>query len=340
MKFPIKVVATFAFIFFTGSTMHAQDVMSSDNDSSKAETIIITKKNPVKEKLTVVIDGNNITVNGKPVEDFKSDDINITKQDLPELANMDFDFPGDGAAPFAAMPDHQMMMEEQLRKLHNQFNTKINSNNAFLGVMSEKAEQGAKITEITKASAAEKAGLKAGNIITKINDTTITGPEDLYKIIAHHKPNDKVMITYLNDGKSSTVQAVLGKSNQMHIYSWNAPNGDFNNDFGKDFNHNFSFSWDNDKPRLGITAQDTEDGNGVKVTGIDDEENSAASKAGLKEEDVITQVNGKSITSVDDLKQNMKDVKKGDTLKITYKRNNETKTADVKFPKELKTMDL
>ena len=44
----------------------------------------------------------------------------------------------------------------------------------------------------------------------------------------------------------------------------------------------------------------------------------------LKKDDIITQVNGKAISSVDDLKESVKDVKKGDTVKITYKRNNQT----------------
>src|SRR5258706_15990496 len=70
--------------------LHAQE----DNDkdkSSKDENIVIHKKNPTKEKITVVIDGDNITVNGKPVDDFKSDDIDITKQDMDD---MDFAFAG------------------------------------------------------------------------------------------------------------------------------------------------------------------------------------------------------------------------------------------------------
>ena len=68
---------------------------------------------------------------------------------------------------------------------------KIKTNSAFLGVMSEKTEQGAKITDVTKESAAEKAGLKEGDVITKINNSAISGPDDLYKIVGQHKPDDK-----------------------------------------------------------------------------------------------------------------------------------------------------
>ena len=70
------------------------------------------------------------------------------------------------------------------------------------------------------------------------------------------------------------------------------------------------------------------------------EEESAAEKAGLKEDDIITKVNGKDINSVDDLKESIKDVKDGDTIKVNYLRDGKSQSVDVKFPKELKTIDL
>jgi serine protease Do len=48
-------------------------------------------------------------------------------------------------------------------------------NRALLGVVSEKNDNGAKITSVTKESAAEKAGLKKDDIITKVGDTKIEG---------------------------------------------------------------------------------------------------------------------------------------------------------------------
>jgi serine protease Do len=307
--------------------LHAQE----DNDkdkSSKDENIVIHKKNPTKEKITVVIDGDNITVNGKPVDDFKSDDVDITKQDADD---MDFAFGGGDMLFPPGTPG-----TPQIHAFGNDMMKKIKTNSAFLGVMSETTEQGAKITEVTKESSAEKAGLKEGDIITKLGDDKIADPDDLYKAVGKHKPEEKISVTYLRDGKQATAQVTLGKSDQMKIYSWNSPKGQFDM---KGFEpHNFAFAW-GDKPRLGIEAQDTEDGNGVKITDVDDEDSPAA-KAGLKEDDIITQVNGKAIASVDDLREGIKDVKKGDTVKITYKRNNQTQTIDVKFPKELKTIDL
>src|SRR5947207_11169598 len=95
---------------------------------------------------------------------------------------------------------------------------KVKTNAAFLGVMTEKTDKGAKITEVTKGSSAEKAGLKEGDVITKVGEDIIAGPDDLYKAIGKHKPDDKVAITYTTNGKQATASVTLGKAEQMKIY--------------------------------------------------------------------------------------------------------------------------
>ncbi len=309
------------------SFLKAQD--SKNIQQSTNQSIIIHKKDSSKEKITVVIDGNNITVNGKPIDDFTSNDIDIIKQNnISDDGDVIAYSYGGGPVIAPRPPQEEAFQRDMIRK--------IKTNTAFLGVMTEKTDQGAKITDVTDGSAAEKAGLKENDIITKIGDDKITGPDDLYKAVGAHKPDEKVLVTYLRDGKQSTANVALGKSDQIKVYSWNTPGGAV---LRKDYApYNFSFDW-NDKPRLGISAQDTEEGKGVKILDVDDEDSPAA-KAGLKEGDVITQVNGKAITSTEDLRESLKDVKKGDTVKITYSRNNQTQTIDVKFPKELKTIDL
>lgn len=54
-----------------------------------------------------------------------------------------------------------------------------NENRAMLGVTTEKVEEGAEITSVNKESAADKAGLKENDIITKVDDATISSPDDL-----------------------------------------------------------------------------------------------------------------------------------------------------------------
>ncbi|MGO4751294.1 S1C family serine protease, partial [Streptomyces sp. 2MCAF27] len=58
---------------------------------------------------------------------------------------------------------------------------------------------------------AAKAGLKAGDVIVKLNDTVIDSGPTLISEIWTHKPGDKVTITYKRDGKQSTTEVTLGQ---------------------------------------------------------------------------------------------------------------------------------
>jgi putative serine protease PepD len=75
-----------------------------------------------------------------------------------------------------------------------------------LGVKVESTEQGAKISEITPGGAAEKAGLKAGDVITKFGDRRIDESDTLVAAVRSRAPGDKVTIT-LSDNR--TVEATL-----------------------------------------------------------------------------------------------------------------------------------
>ena len=92
------------------------------------------------------------------------------------------------------------------------------------------------------------------------------------------------------------------------------------------------------KPKLGISIEDVENGEGVNITNVT--ENSPAAKSGLKENDIIVKVNDEKIKDVDDLKPIIKEAKEGANFTFQIKRNKEIKTIIVKLPKKLKTADL
>ncbi len=64
---------------------------------------------------------------------------------------------------------------------------------------------------ISAGSPAEKAGLKKGDIITKLDGKRIDAKNPLLSAISAHQPGDKVSVTYMRDGKESTVEVVLGE---------------------------------------------------------------------------------------------------------------------------------
>ncbi len=83
----------------------------------------------------------------------------------------------------------------------------------------EEGSDGAKITDqgtggaepITPGGPADKAGLKPGDLITKLDDAVIDSGPTLIGEIWNHKPGDTVKLTYQRDGKERTADVVLGE---------------------------------------------------------------------------------------------------------------------------------
>lgn len=72
-----------------------------------------------------------------------------------------------------------------------------------------KAGDGIYVTEVTGNSGAEDAGIRTGDIITKIDGTNIGSFADLSFAIGSRRPGDKVTVTYTRNGKPNTVTVTL-----------------------------------------------------------------------------------------------------------------------------------
>ena len=77
---------------------------------------------------------------------------------------------------------------------------------------------GVLVTEVVKDSPAEKAGLEAGDIITKVNDVRIGDSRELTRTIRKGKPETEVEITVIRKGREKIFKAVLGSSGDS--FSW------------------------------------------------------------------------------------------------------------------------
>lgn len=63
---------------------------------------------------------------------------------------------------------------------------------------------------IASGSPAEKAGLKVGDIIVKIDGKNIDETHSLVSLLGQHMPGDNVVLTVVRDGKTVTIKVTLG----------------------------------------------------------------------------------------------------------------------------------
>src|SRR6266498_2135575 len=68
---------------------------------------------------------------------------------------------------------------------------------------------GALIEAVQRGGAAEKAGLKEKDVITRVDGTVITGSDKLIVTIRAHRIGDKVRITFVRGSETRTVEATL-----------------------------------------------------------------------------------------------------------------------------------
>ncbi|AIG64995.1 S1C family serine protease [Weissella tructae] len=72
-----------------------------------------------------------------------------------------------------------------------------------------KVKTGVVVIKTTRDGSAEKAGLKKFDVITKLNDISVSDANDLRNALYKFDVNEKITVTYYRDGKEQTVQLQL-----------------------------------------------------------------------------------------------------------------------------------
>jgi serine protease Do len=186
-------------------------------------------------------------------------------------------------------------------------------------------QQGALISELLPGSAAEKAGLKTGDIITAVNGKAVSDPMSLRLSVGGMRAGDQATVTYLRDGQSKTLNVTLGEQGNTGEIAQSGPQ-------------------QNDHPNVldGITVGDLDDATrsdlkvpsevkGVLVTDVSAD--SVGYDAGLRKNDVIIEMDHKPLTNADDAVSEGDKIAKNDRVLLQVWSNGRTEFVVLK-PRE------
>ena len=148
--------------------------------------------------------------------------------------------------------------------------------------------QGVWIEDVTPNSAAAKARLQKGDIITRVDDRAVSDAAALIERIGRHRPGDKVMLTYLRNNAENEVEVIL-----------------------KNANGNTDTVTKTTTPALGALGADFEPltagelerqglSSGLRVTKLRD---GKLRSAGVREGFILVNINNQPVSSTDDLQR-------------------------------------
>jgi Do/DeqQ family serine protease len=156
---------------------------------------------------------------------------------------------------------------------------------------------GALVAGVAQGSAAERAGIKTGDIITSLNGVTMKSSGELRNAIGMLHVGDKVDLGLLRDGKPRKVTALIAERTEVESAS------------AADIHRGLD----------GADLADAPDGSGVLVNKV--QEASAAAQAGIRANDVIV---GVGRTQVSNMKSFSEAVKGASVLVLKIRRGSDT----------------
>lgn len=180
---------------------------------------------------------------------------------------------------------------------------------------------GALVRQVEKGSAADKAGIKAGDVIVGIDKEPIKRVHDLPIRVARHKPGDKVRIDLIRNGRHKMVVVKVEEMPEEEAEEAAVAQS---------------------RPRLGLGLTDLTDEqarelgtrvkHGVLVREV--RHGSPAARAGIQQGDVIYQINRKTIRNTKDFKKIVEKIKGGDVLRIMLDRRGDEVFTILRVPKK------
>lgn len=186
-------------------------------------------------------------------------------------------------------------------------------NRGYIGVnyteINDKMRQDLKITDvnglyvhdIVKGGAAEESGIKAGDIITKIDGVIIRSSSDLQERVARLRPKDKVKLVIKREGKEKEVSVTLKAEVKKKAEDSEGGSSKSATEIFNKLGASFVPAKDDQKKALGVAA-------GVVVTQV--HKGGVFEYFGVERGLVITHVNGQPVNNVDDVEKALSSTKR------------------------------
>lgn len=143
---------------------------------------------------------------------------------------------------------------------------------------------GVYVTEVTDRSAAMEAGIKVGDVITKIDNVAVKSPSELQEQVGRHRPGDKISVTYIREDKPKTITVTLrNRQGDTEVVK---------NKGIEALGASFEEINDDLKQQLRISG-------GVQIVGM--QKSSLLAQAGIQKGLVIVKINDKPVRKVSDI---------------------------------------
>ena len=192
---------------------------------------------PIRVKIKTNINGKETTIDtilynnedyNEIFREFEMPDFN----DVPD--NSEFQSPEHQPGSFADKSHQRPNAQEDPSNHKKQAVT----NGGALGVLlnsneTDDDEEGVKVQSILPGSAAEKAGLQAGDLILTVNDKELYSADELVAEIGHHVAGDVVTIEFMRNGKRNSTSVTLQEPDNKHAYT--PPQFKMDDFFNQDF---------------------------------------------------------------------------------------------------------
>ncbi|MGC2163532.1 MAG: trypsin-like peptidase domain-containing protein [Silvibacterium sp.] len=170
-------------------------------------------------------------------------------------------------------------------------------------------KNGVLVSSVQPDFSADKAGIKAGDVITTVDGQPVKDGNDLVNIISARKPGTTIQIGYLRNGKSATTTVTIGdRTKMLDALNTNQSNGNNPNEGG---------NTENAQAKLGISVSDLPQGapaglHGVLIQSV--KPGSFADQIGLGEGAVIVAINRHPVHNVNDFRAVVAGLKSGDDV--------------------------